>query len=295
MADGPDRPDHQVCAGNCRCRCLRWPDPPDRHGFLRPPAGEDNAGADTGVGQLRCRPAGGRASILSPRSAAAISAILIDQGQGTTPYQGSRPWPAGRSRPAPRPISPSPNSCPRGSAQLWPVAGNRGRSRPGAQAAVMLQHMPKASPLMGEGGSGEGGADGRHPTFWTRTRARTGVARTSCRHRRGAGADRPPRLRRPTFFASVPRGMAARFFRRPAGSISAAPARIRAGVRTPAVDLLGPTTSATMTTDDGRCLPADCQFCGAHYEFDPATLGFEGDEGPRRGRRRWDAGLTSTG
>ena len=31
---------------------------------------------------------------------------------------------------------------------------------------------------------------------------------------------------------------------------------------------------AHMTTDDGR-VTADCQFCGAHYEFDPETLGFE--------------------
>ena len=27
-----------------------------------------------------------------------------------------------------------------------------------------------------------------------------------------------------------------------------------------------------MTTEDG-IVTADCQFCGAHYEFDPATLG----------------------
>ena len=29
-----------------------------------------------------------------------------------------------------------------------------------------------------------------------------------------------------------------------------------------------------MTTDDGR-VTADCQFCGAHYDLDPATVGFE--------------------
>jgi len=29
-----------------------------------------------------------------------------------------------------------------------------------------------------------------------------------------------------------------------------------------------------MTTDDGL-VTADCQFCSAHYELDPATLGFE--------------------
>jgi molecular chaperone Hsp33 len=35
---------------------------------------------------------------------------------------------------------------------------------------------------------------------------------------------------------------------------------------------------ATMTTDDGR-VTADCQFCGAHYEFAPETLGFEANGG----------------
>jgi molecular chaperone Hsp33 len=34
-------------------------------------------------------------------------------------------------------------------------------------------------------------------------------------------------------------------------------------------------------TNEAGVLTADCQFCGAHYEFDPATLGFEsGAEGP---------------
>ena len=33
-----------------------------------------------------------------------------------------------------------------------------------------------------------------------------------------------------------------------------------------------------MTTDEG-IVTADCQFCGAHYEFDPKTLGFEAEEG----------------
>ncbi|MFN3613939.1 MAG: Hsp33 family molecular chaperone HslO [Rubrimonas sp.] len=37
---------------------------------------------------------------------------------------------------------------------------------------------------------------------------------------------------------------------------------------------------ATMTNADGR-VTADCQFCGAHYDFDPAGLGFEaGAQGP---------------
>jgi molecular chaperone Hsp33 len=34
---------------------------------------------------------------------------------------------------------------------------------------------------------------------------------------------------------------------------------------------------ATMTTEEGR-VTADCQFCGAHYDLDPATLGFEAEK-----------------
>ncbi|RWR29491.1 Hsp33 family molecular chaperone HslO [Sinirhodobacter populi] len=36
---------------------------------------------------------------------------------------------------------------------------------------------------------------------------------------------------------------------------------------------------ATMTTDEGL-VTADCQFCGAHYRFDPASLGFEATVNP---------------
>ena len=36
---------------------------------------------------------------------------------------------------------------------------------------------------------------------------------------------------------------------------------------------------AHMTNEAGK-LTADCQFCSAHYEFDPATLGFEAEEQP---------------
>lgn len=35
---------------------------------------------------------------------------------------------------------------------------------------------------------------------------------------------------------------------------------------------------ASMTTEDGR-VTADCQFCSAHYDLDPATLGFEAATG----------------
>ena len=40
--------------------------------------------------------------------------------------------------------------------------------------------------------------------------------------------------------------------------------------------LLRPSEIAGMTTPEGK-VTADCQFCGAHYEFDPAELGAGGD------------------
>ena len=44
---------------------------------------------------------------------------------------------------------------------------------------------------------------------------------------------------------------------------------------------LGKRDIARMTTDDGL-VTADCQFCSAHYELDPKTVGFEAEE-PRDG------------
>jgi molecular chaperone Hsp33 len=49
---------------------------------------------------------------------------------------------------------------------------------------------------------------------------------------------------------------------------------------------------ATMTTEEG-IVTADCQFCGAHYEFDPETLGFEATREPPEDERPddgWTAG-----
>jgi molecular chaperone Hsp33 len=36
---------------------------------------------------------------------------------------------------------------------------------------------------------------------------------------------------------------------------------------------------ASMTTEEG-VVTADCQFCGAHYRLDPATLGLDAPEAP---------------
>jgi len=40
------------------------------------------------------------------------------------------------------------------------------------------------------------------------------------------------------------------------------------------LSIYGKKDIAHMTTDDGK-VTADCQFCGAHYEMDPETVGLE--------------------
>ena len=84
-------------------------------------------------------------------------AILIDQGKGMAPYQGITPLAGGslsscaeayfaQSEQLPTRFSLSfGKSTERGGAEHWRAGG------------IMLQHMPKASPHVSGGGSGEGG------------------------------------------------------------------------------------------------------------------------------------------
>ena len=51
---------------------------------------------------------------------------------------------------------------------------------------------------------------------------------------------------------------------------------------------------ATMTTDEGT-VTADCQFCGAHYVLDPATLGFEAESGDAPGDEHDDEAGNESG
>ena len=43
------------------------------------------------------------------------------------------------------------------------------------------------------------------------------------------------------------------------------------------LSIYSPTDIGEMVTDEG-VVTADCQFCGAHYEFDPASLGSGAEE-----------------
>jgi molecular chaperone Hsp33 len=200
-------------------------------------------------------------------------AVRIDQGQGMVPYQGITPLTGG-----------SLSSCAEtyfAQSEQLPTrfALSYGRSRiPGdaerwRAGGVMLQHMPKASPFAAaEGGSGEGGLltptdilAGDEGENWNRANLLLDtVEELELIGPSLAPTDLLVRL----FHEEGPRVFDAQPVRFGC-SCSAEKVRNSLGIYSRREIM-------TMTTPEG-ILTADCQFCGAHYEFDPKTLGFEAE------------------
>lgn len=198
-------------------------------------------------------------------------AILIDQGEATVPYQGITPV-AGSSLSdcaetyfSQSEQLPTRFSVAFGRSQL-PGEGERWRA-----GGVMLQHMPKASPLVAtEGGSGEGGLlaprdllQGNDEENWSRANLLLDtVEEMELIGPHLAPTDLLVRL----FHEEVPRVFDAQSVN---FGCSCSDDKVRQSL-----SIYSSKDIAHMTTADG-IVTADCQFCGAHYEFDPATLGFE--------------------
>jgi molecular chaperone Hsp33 len=202
-------------------------------------------------------------------------AILIDQGPGNVPYQGITPITGG-----------SLSAC----AETYFAQSEQlptrfeltfGRSQePGGVAhwrggGVMLQHMPKASPFVAEtGGSGEGGLlshadilDGDEGENWTRAN----VLLDTVEELELIGPlVQPTDLLVRLFHEEGPRVFDAQPLR---FGCSCSADKVRASLA-----IYSARDIAEMTTPEG-IVTADCQFCGAHYEFDPKTLGTEAEAG----------------
>jgi molecular chaperone Hsp33 len=202
--------------------------------------------------------------------------ILIDQGAGMVPYQGITPLSGGS-------LSACAETYFAQSEQLpTRFALSYGRSQvPGAAAhwragGVMLQHMPKASPgVAADAGSGEGGllshADilgGEEGENWNRANL---LLDTVEELELIGPSVHPTDLLVRLFHEEGPRVFDAQPVR---FGCSCSADKVRQSL-----SIYSAKDIAHMTTDDG-ILTADCQFCGAHYEFDPRTLGFEAEEAP---------------
>ncbi|WP_372837501.1 Hsp33 family molecular chaperone HslO [Phaeovulum sp.] len=189
-------------------------------------------------------------------------AVLIDQGEGSLPYQGLTSLAGGSlTSCAEAYFAQSEQIATRfalafGQSQL---PGQEMRWRAGG---LMLQHMPEASPLavepenkaMHESVPGEN---------WTRANVLLDTVETL---ELIGPKVAPTELLLRLFHEENPRV----FFSQPVRfGCTCTPDKVRQ-----TLSIYSAKDIAYMTTPEG-IVTADCQFCGAHYRFDPATLGFE--------------------
>ena len=196
-------------------------------------------------------------------------AILIDQGEGMVPYQGITPIAGGSLSACAETYFAQSEQLPTRFAVSYgksQVPGEPARWRAGG---VMLQHMPKASPFAkGDGGSGEGGLlepkdilDGDDGENWNRVNL---LLDTVEELELIGPVVQPTELLVRLFHEEGPRVFEAQPVR---FGCTCSPDRVISSL-----SIYSPTDIAEMTTDAG-IVTADCQFCGAHYEFDPRELG----------------------
>lgn len=198
-------------------------------------------------------------------------AILIDQGKDMTPYQGITPIAGGSLSACAETYFAQSEQIPTrfqltyGQSQL---PGQRTHWRAGG---MMLQHMPKASPhVTGEGGSGEEGvlqaADllgAEEGENWIRANTLLDtVEELELIGPSVAPTDLLVRL----FHEEQPRVYDAQAI---TFGCTCSEDKVKQSLSIYSAKEIG-----TMVTPEGT-VTADCQFCGSHYTFDPAVLGFE--------------------
>jgi molecular chaperone Hsp33 len=198
-------------------------------------------------------------------------AILVDQGEGTTPYQGITPLAGGSLSACAQTYFAQSEQIPTRFALTYGRSQTPGEAAHWRAGGVMLQHMPKASPFAtGEGGSGEQGLlaavdllsddEGEN---WTRANI---LLDTVDDLELIGPIVTPTDLLVRLFHEEGPRVYDAQPI---TFGCTCSEDRVRQSL-----SIYSAKDIRTMTTDEGT-VTADCQFCGAHYVFAPETLGFE--------------------
>jgi len=201
-------------------------------------------------------------------------AILIDQGKGTAPYQGITPLTGTSLSASAEAYFAQSEQLPTRFSLSFGLSSEPGVPSHWRAGGVMLQHMPKASPLMAKP-EGEGdilkAADllsGEPEENW----ARANILLDTVEDLELIGPVVPPTdLLVRLFHEEGPRvfdAQAVRF------GCTCSEDRVRQSL-----SIYSARDIETMTTPEGR-VTADCQFCSAHYDLDPATVGFEAEQSP---------------
>ncbi|MEO1549146.1 MAG: Hsp33 family molecular chaperone HslO [Pseudomonadota bacterium] len=199
-------------------------------------------------------------------------AILIDQGTGMQPYQGITPLSGTSVANCAETYFAQSEQLPTrfalGVAQAeGPQGGPKWRA-----GGIMVQHMPKASPFAKDGPSGEDGlltasdiVTGDDAENWNRVV--TLLETVELTELLGPHVSADSLLLR-LFHEETPRvydPQPVRF------GCTCGPDKVRQSLSIYSAKDIG-----HMTNEQGQ-VTADCQFCGAHYAFDPKTLGFEAE------------------
>lgn len=201
-------------------------------------------------------------------------AVMIDQGEGTLPYQGFTPIAGGSLSACAETYFAQSEQIPTRFALAYGESAEPGRPLHWRAGGIMLQHMPATGGVAAEQGSGEGGllthADilgGAESEDWNRAN----LLLDTVEELEMIGPSVPPTdLLVRLFHEEGPRVFDAQPVR---FGCSCSEDKVRS-----TMSIYSQKDIARMTTDTG-VVTADCQFCGAHYELDPKTLGFEGRNG----------------
>ena len=197
-------------------------------------------------------------------------AILIDQGQGSLPYQGITPLAGGSLSACAQTYFAQSEQLPSSFALSYGQSILPGQQTGWRAGGIMLQTLPAQPVLGGDGGSGEAGlveaADilqGEESEDWNRANHLLSTVEEI-------------ELVGPTL---APTDLLIRLFHEESPRVFE-PQRLEFGCSCTEEKVRGTLSIysqkdiAHMTTEDGK-VTADCQFCGAHYELDPRSLGFE--------------------
>ena len=194
--------------------------------------------------------------------------MLIDQGPGTPPYQGITPLAGGSLADCAETYFAQSEQIPTRFALAMGEARMPGEESRWRGGGVMLQQLPKASPHAKGEATGPDGLlaprdmlEGAEAENWNR--AVTLLATVEETELIGPHVG-PDQLLLRLFHEELPRvyeSQPVRF------GCTCGPEKV-----VQSLSIYTPEELATMTTPEGT-ITADCQFCGAHYEFDPADLG----------------------
>ncbi|MBE1286003.1 MAG: Hsp33 family molecular chaperone HslO [Rhodobacteraceae bacterium] len=199
-------------------------------------------------------------------------AIMIDQGEGTQPYQGITPLSGGSLSACAEAYFAQSEQLPTRFSLSFGKSTEPGVGEHWRAGGIMLQHMPKASPFVA-GGQGSGEiltaadlVDGDQEENWNRVN----VLLDTVDELEVIGPSvTPTDLLLRLFHEEQPRVYETQPVR---FGCTCSEERVRQSL-----SIYSSKDIEKMTTDDGR-VTADCQFCGAHYDLDPATVGFDADK-----------------